>query len=254
MTTSPVRVLVVDDEPLARERLEQLLNDVPEFECAGTCPNGHAAVKAITAMAPDVVLLDVQMPGLDGFGVIAAVGPESMPPVIFVSAFDEYAVRAFEVHALDYVEKPWERSRMLEALERGRTETRRMVDADLAARLTAMLEHRADPAAPTRRLIARRAGAAVFLDLDEVDWVESAANYLRIHAAGEELLLRETLTSLVSRLPESMFVRVHRSALVRVGAVRELRGTGGERLILKDGIELSVGPRYRAGLQRALGL
>ncbi|HKG93685.1 MAG TPA: LytTR family DNA-binding domain-containing protein [Gemmatimonadaceae bacterium] len=239
-----IRVLVVDDEPDAREGIAAMVAAREGFAVVGTCGDGAAAARAVGELAPDLVLLDVQMPAMGGFDVIRAVGPARMPAVVFVTAHDEHALRAFEAHALDYVLKPFSDRRLAEALERGRAAVRSARLGELAGRLLALVGGAApapapnEPAAPLRadRFVVPGAGprrAVVVVRAEEVDWVEGASYYARLHAAGRSYLLRETLASLERRLDPRRVVRVHRSAIVNVDRVRELRRSdGGEPVLM----------------------
>jgi len=249
-----VRVLIVDDEPPARQRARALVDELDGFEVAGECANGLEAVAAIRAGTSDVVLLDVRMPGLDGFGVVEQVGAAEMPPVVFVTAFDEYAVRAFEVCALDYVEKPWARERLELALRRAAEDLAKRGDDALEQRLSVWLEQHTQPAEPATRLVLTSGARTVVLAVDEVDWIESAANYVRVHSASGEYLARETLASLTERLPSERFQRIHRSTLVALDRVRELVPDAGGELaaVLRDGTRLRCSRSYRAELEQRI--
>jgi len=224
-----LRTLVVDDEPLARTELAKLVAATPGFEVAGQAGDGGSAVAAIRALRPDLVLLDVQMPGLDGFGVIREIGPSRMPQVIFVTAWDSFALRAFEVHALDYVLKPFEDRRLRDALARARP------DVTLACRLEAAL----GGWAPEPRFQVRLGRRVVLIPCGEIDWVEGADYYAILHAGAESHLVRETMQQIEARLDPSRFLRVHRSAIVQLERVRELR-VPDRALLLRDGTRIRV--------------
>lgn len=254
-----LRVLVVDDEPLARDRLRAALAAEPGVEVVGECPDGLEAVRAIGRLRPDLVLLDVQMPGLDGFGVIEAVGPAAMPPVIFITAWDDYAVRAFEVQALDYLLKPFDDDRLRAALTRAQ-EPRRETD-ELAVRLLHLLEqHAAGATAPpagaayAQRLMVRRGESIRYVPLAEVEWIEAADNYVRLHGSSGTHLVRMTLHELETRLDPAEFARVHRSAIVRLDAIREIRPwAGGDYLaVLKSGREVRISRTHRERVIRTV--
>lgn len=246
-----LRVLVVDDEPLSRDRLRGALAGEPGIVVVGECPDGPTAVAAIRRERPDLVLLDVQMPGLDGFEVIEAVGPAAMPPVIFVTAFDDFAVRAFEVHAVDYLLKPFDDDRLRAALARARAH--REDAGSLAGRLRALLAERGQgpEAAPAggyaRRLMVRRGATLRYVPLDEVEWIEAADNYVRLHGGGGTHLVRMTLRELETRLDPADFARIHRSAIVRLAAIREIRPwAGGDYLaVLRSGREVRISRTHR---------
>jgi two-component system LytT family response regulator len=250
-----IRTLIVDDEPLARARIRTLLDSEPDVSVVGECGDGRDAVAVLRAQQPDLVFLDVQMPVLDGFGVVEAVGPERLPALIFVTAHDRYALRAFEVHALDYLLKPFDRERFRGAVARARD---RLARADRAAadrQLLALLEEvRAARQAP-QRLAVKEDGRVFFVRLEDVDWIEAAGNYVRLHVAAAVHLLRETMTALEERLPPERFVRIHRSAIVQIDRIRELEPWfhGDYRVLLHDGTALTLSRGYRPKLQERLG-
>lgn len=240
-----IRALIVDDEPLARRAVVAMLSAHADFEIVGEAGHGAAAVASIAALRPDLVFLDVQMPGMGGFDVIEAVGAEAMPLTVFVTAFDAYAVRAFEVQALDYVLKPFDDLRFGQVLDRVRRQLR-MGEAQ-GARLQAMLD-----AAPT--LVARGHGGARLVRIDEIDWIGAAGDYAEVHAGERTLLLHESLASLEARLPGPAFARIHRSAIVRLDRLAEVRPGGhGDGLVrLHCGAELRFSRRYRQAIDRYL--
>ncbi len=263
MSTGPVapagarvRALIVDDEPPAREILRRLLAADSEVELLGECGDGAEAVEAIRRLRPDVVFLDVQMPGMDGFGVLDELAAGELPLVVFVTAYDAYALRAFEVHALDYLLKPFDDERFDDALVRiKRTLHRREVDA-VSRRLVALLEERGGAAtSPPQRLMVRSGGRVVYLRPEEIDWIEAADYYVRLHVGGSRHLLRDSLSALEERLDPRRFARVHRSAIVNLERVRELHpGVGGSAvLVLDDGTRLPLSRRQKARFAELLG-
>jgi len=242
------RAIVVDDERLARRRLRRLLKESGSVRVVEECANGAQAVEALGDTDADVVFLDVQMPGLDGFDVIETVGVAAMPPIVFVTAYEEYAVRAFETNALDYLLKPIEASRLQRALAR-----LERPDAELERRLEALLRERCPEA--SARFVVKEANRIVIVPVDDVDCIRSEGNYVRLHVGDRSYLLRETMDRLESTLDER-FVRIHRSAIARVDRVREivpLRGGEGD-VILAGGQCLPVSRRYRSRLSRVLSL
>jgi two-component system LytT family response regulator len=232
-----LRVLIVDDEAPARARLLALLAEHPEVTVTAACADGRAAVAAIEETRPDLVFLDVQMPEVDGFDVIARVGPERMPAVIFVTAFERHAVQAFEVQALDYLVKPFERARFEQALAR------------------AQAAHRPDPQRPLDRLLVPDGDRLHVVAIEAIDWISAAGNYVELHVGPHSHLLRSTLTALEARLDPQAFVRIHRDTIVQISRVRGLhRWHGGQfRVVLDPGVQRPVGRRYQAGLERRLG-
>ncbi len=270
---APARVLIVDDEPLARAHLRELLAGDEGVTVVGECAHGRTAIAAIRSEKPDVVLLDIQMPEVDGFGVVRAIGAEQMPAVVFVTASDAHAVRAFDVHAVDYVLKPVSRERLAEAMRRARSQLARDAAspdstalADLRARLAALVAEVAvvapvgagDVASPESERLAIKAvkgnGRVVFVRARDVDWVEAMDNNLRLHVGRETHVIRDTLTNLEKRLPAGVFLRVHRSTVVNVDRIREIQPWfGGDYvMILTDGTKVTTGRRYRATVQALL--
>ena len=250
-----IRTLIVDDEPVARRGIRNQLRGADDIEVVAECGHGAAAVEAISDLEPDLVFLDVQMPEMDGFDVVATVGAERMPAVIFVTAFDQFAVRAFDVHAIDYVLKPINRERFLRALERARQRLARPPD-DVAERVIAALADlgRTVPSRNSRRLAIKQDGRVILVDLQDVVRIEAAGNYVEIHAAGKAHLMRETLAHIEARLDPARFVRVSRSSIVSVDRVRELRPmfNGDFVLLLQDGSEVSGSRRFRHRLEPLL--
>ncbi len=248
----PIRILIVDDEPLGRERIRMLLQDDPEALLVGECKDGHEAVAAIEAQQPDLVFLDVQMPELDGLGVIRSVGVEHMPAVIFVTAYDEYAVHAFEVHALDYLLKPFDIERFAEAFQRAVELIRHRQKTDLDRRLTRLLDDLQPAAKGLQRLMIKTQQRLYFIRTDEVDWIEAAGNYVRLHVGGKTHLLRQTMNALERQLDRDRFLRIHRSTIVNVDRVRDFhRMFNGEYEVrLYDGTTLTLSRGYRSQLDR----
>ena len=250
-----IRTVIVDDESLGRERMRQLLQGEPEIEIAGECGDGRAAVEMIRDLVPDLVFLDVQMPELDGFGVLAALGPEPLPVVVFVTAHDQFALRAFEVHALDYLLKPFDRERFRKTLDRALNEVRNRAGGGLDQRLTALLKEIKPVAKPVDRLAVKTGDRVLLIKVQELDWIKAADNYVELHRGRETHLLRETLNALEARLPAEDFVRISRSVIVNRERVRELKPlfSGEYTVTLENGTELGLSRGYREALVR-LGL
>lgn len=256
-----LRALVADDEPLARETISLLLKDVPDVSVAWEARDGQEAVEAIQTHQPDLVFLDIQMPHVDGFGVVEAIGPEAMPATVFVTAYDQHALRAFDVAAVDYLVKPYDDARFHRALDRVRSlwasrqpvGQRRQPDDELATRLRDLLTATAEPPAPDRLLVREGTKLSV-VRTDAVDWAEAAGDYVALHVGPRTHLLRETLAGLAERL-DRRFVRVHRSAMVNVERVRDVRLTasGDARVFLRDGTEIRASRRYWKDLEARLG-
>jgi len=267
MSAAQIRVIAVDDEPLALAGLRGLLARDPDVDVVALCDSGEEAVDVIRATAPDLVLLDIQMPEMDGFEVVRTVGADRMPPVIFVTAFDRFAVRAFDVSAVDYLLKPFDDERFTLALERAKRAVRHPNTADVGAQLAGLLALVHSQARPSRmsvapatdhadakRLVIRLAGRTLFVPYREIAWIEGADYCSRVHVGRKSHLLRESLRSLAARLDPNQFVRIHRSAIVNVGRVRELRaGDGTDSVaVLDDGTELRVGRGRRTMLEQLL--
>jgi two-component system, LytTR family, response regulator len=249
-----IRVIIVDDEPLARDGVRLHLEGTEDVEIVGEAGSGEEAVSLIEAMRPDLMFLDVQMPGIDGFGVLEAVGPAQMPVTIFTTAYDEFAVRAFEAHAVDYILKPYDAERFRKALERGRESVRSRRRSRIDDSLGSLLEELRSRTQFVERLVVRSGGRIVILRIAEIDWIEAASNYVRLHAGGRDYLLRETMTALESKLDPAEFVRIHRSTIVRVDRIRELEPLfqGDYVVILTDGTRLTSSRGYRERLQELL--
>ena len=249
-----IRALIVDDEPLARDGVRLHLEAQTDIEIIGEAIDGDNAVEMINELRPDLVFLDVQMPGLDGFGVIEAVGVDAMPAVVFTTAYDEFALRAFDANAVDYVLKPFDGDRLRRALDQARTQIRGRRRSEIEERLIGLLAELHGKGQYLERIIVRSGGRILILRTDDVDWLEAASNYVRIHAGGREYLLRETMTNLESRLDPAQFVRIHRSTIVRLNRIKELEPLfqGDYVLILEDGTRLTSSRGYRDRLQELL--
>jgi len=257
-----IRALVVDDEPPARQGLSRMLAAHHDITVVGECRNGGEAVRAIRESQPDLVFLDVEMPGLDGFGVLRALAPGRVPLIVFVTAFDDYAVRAFEVHAIDYLIKPFSDRRFADTLARARQQLQHAAATDAARRLSALLsgpltEQLSEPPVEPRAntLVATTGRRSVVLAIADIDWVEAQDYCVLVHLGKTSYLLRDSIRRLEPRLAAHGFVRVHRSALVNGARVRELRRATPRdwSVVLADGTELPVSRRLRPALQRQLG-
>ena len=250
-----IRTIIADDERLAREKLRILLASEPEVRLVAECQDGKQTLSALRKYRADLLLLDIQMPGMDGFQLLSVLSPEEMPVVIFTSAYDQYAIRAFEAHALDYLLKPFDRERLHHAIERARLQLNKSQDREIADRILSLLSRvksQALPASlPEDRFIIKARGRIVFLSLDEIDWIEASANYVRLNAAKESHLFRETISRISERLNPTQFVRIHRSTIVNVRKIKELIpvNSGEYIVVLKSGKELSCSRGYRAAVQ-----
>jgi two-component system LytT family response regulator len=241
-----IRVLIVDDERPARNKIRRYLESHPHVEVAGEASNGREAVEAIEMERPDLVFLDVQMPGLDGFGVIQALDIRPLPQFVFVTAHDQFALRAFEVHALDYLLKPFDPDRFKSVLDRAAGYIERKEQAQLGERLSRMIEEIRGKPRYIERLFINLQDRAFFLQVDRIDWVEAAKNYVRLHAGNDSYLLRGTIEGLHRKLDPARFTRINRSQIVNLDSIKELQPWfhGEYRIILKDGTEMTWSRRY----------
>lgn len=237
-----LRALIVDDEPLARERIRALLREEADVEVVGECGDGPSAVGAIQRLAPDLLFLDVQMPGMDGFGVLRALGNARLPEVIFVTAYDQHAVKAFEAHALDYLLKPFRPARFREAVRRAREQVARRRSAAIPENLAALLAQLQPPRHWLHRIAVRSGDRTVFVKTSQIEYIEAAGNYLVLHAGPENHVIRETLTALEAQLDPKQFVRINRSTLVNVDQIRELQPLfkGEHVVVLRNGKQLPL--------------
>jgi two-component system LytT family response regulator len=253
MSGPPWRVVVVDDEPPARDTLRLLLGRDPRFSLVTECAHGELAVAAVHAQRPDLLLLDVQMPGMDGFAVLRAIGPTAVPAIVFVTAFDRYALQAFETHALDYLLKPFSDERCAAVLDRVDARLRERSLAATGRRLAGLLADRRSRTAPGQ-LIVRESGRTLVIPYEDIVWIEAEDYYVRVHARGRRTLVRLTLKRLADDLDPARFLRVHRSAIVNLDCVREVEplASGDQRLLLSDGTELRVSRTHRARLEARL--
>jgi two-component system LytT family response regulator len=256
-----IRVLIADDEPPARRRIRALLDRESDVEVVGEAGSGRATVSAVRELRPDLLFLDVQMPDGDGFDVlagVAALAADSLPTVVFVTAYDAYALRAFDVHAVDYLLKPFEVERFRVALDRVRDTLRGRRDPALDQRLLALLGELRPPAAPkyAERIPVKSSGRIRLVSVDEIDYVEADTNYVRLHAGPRSYLVRETLSAVEAKLDPARFIRIHRSTIVRVDRVQEVEPLfqGEYVLVLRSGVKLTSARRYRDKLRSALDL
>lgn len=242
-----VRTIIVDDEELARERLRSLLEREERIEIVGEAADGRSAVALIESAKPDLAFLDVQMPELTGFEVLEALTEEERPNVVFVTAHDKFALKAFEVHAVDYLLKPFDRERFQTALKRALEKTAR---ADLNPVL-----REARPAKPADRLLVKSSGRVLLVKVDDIDWIEAADNYINLHVGKDSHLMRETMNSIETRLPTDKFMRISRSTIVNLERIQELQPMfhGEYVVLLKSGTKLTLSRGYRDKLDLLLG-
>jgi two-component system LytT family response regulator len=244
--TSPepkkIRTVIVDDEELGRDRIQSLLEMQPDVEIVGVCNDGPSAVETIERTQPDLVFLDVQMPGMDGFEVIENLEPTRLPAVVFVTAHDGHAIRAFEIHALDFLLKPFDQTRFEKALERARTQVGREKNPAIDSRIVSLLEELREERKYPERLIVKSSGRVFFVRTEEIDWVEASGNYVKIHTKAEAHLLRESMKNMEAKLDPKTFVRIHRSAIVNIDRIKELEPWfhGEYIVIMRDGTRLTA--------------
>jgi two-component system LytT family response regulator len=245
-----VRTLIADDEELARERMRQLLSGRPEIELVGECADGREAVAAIQSKSPELIFLDIQMPELDGFAVLGAINVEPMPVIVFVTAHDKFALRAFEVHAVDYLLKPFDRERFESALRRALEQVKHRENPARSQAQAAVLTETLAPAKPMDRLSIKGDGKILLVKTADIAWIQAAHNYVEIHEDKRTHLLRETISGIEARLPQEKFVRISRSVIVNVDRVKELqpRFYGEYTVTLQDGTRLTLSRRYRSKL------
>ncbi len=250
-----IRALIVDDEPLARKRLRELLKDDTEIVIVGECANGAETISAVRELAPDLIFLDVQMPGIDGLEVSEALGGKQNPLVIFVTAYEQYALRAFEVQAVDYLHKPFDRARFTQAMRRAKERLREKRRDDVNQRILDLLSEIKDKPQYLDRLVIKNNGRDFVLRTDEIDWIEAEGNYVRVHFGKQSSLIRETLSRLAAQLDPRKFPRIHRSGLVNIDRIQELRPWSHRdwRIILRSGVELRLSRNYRDHLSQLLG-
>jgi two-component system LytT family response regulator len=250
--TRRLRVIAVDDEPLARQRIRKLLGADKRFELVAECSDGRQAIAAIERFQPDLVLLDIQLPELDGFEVIDALAAPRAPLVIFLSAYDEFALRAFEVNAIDYVLKPLDPKRFRAALSRAYSLLAAATEGEIARRLLEAV-HDARGAAP-QRIIVKVGSRDVFLSVDEIDWIEASENYIRIHVGAEAMLVRQTLAGFHEKLDARRFIRIHRAVVVNVDRIAEIERPEHDEcwVKLRNRQRLPLGDSYRGNLKTLL--
>lgn len=258
-----IRALIVDDESLARDYLRSLISECNDVELVGEADNGEAALTALGELAPDLIFLDVQMPGLDGMEVIEEAGPENLPAIVFVTAFDQYAQKAFDVNAVDYLLKPFSRKRFEQALDKARRELNRGLGSDTTEKLHNLLDayHSAKTGTPApeggwlNRIPVKLDKKVVIIPCESIDWIEAADDYVIIHAEGAKRLHSDTMYNLERSLDPQRFVRIHRSAIVNLDRVKELRSLSGNGYLvaLTTGAELKLSRHRKGALEKALG-
>jgi two-component system LytT family response regulator len=247
-----IRTIIVDDEPWARAKIASLLSTERDFDVIRSCGNADEAIEAISTLAPALVFLDVQLQGVDGFAVIETIGVEAMPLVVFATAYDEYAIKAFDAQALDYLLKPFDEPRFRRTLERVRREIQS--ESRTPAALRSVLDALPAERRYLQRIVVKTSGRVVFLKLADVDWLEGSGNYVTLHAQRDTYLLRDSLTALEKKLDPAQFVRLHRSAIVNVERIKQITpwSRGEQAAVLTDGTSLTIGRMFRARLNALL--
>lgn len=251
-----IRVLIVDDEPLGRKMLRSMLAPFDEVKIIGECENGSEAVEAIKSQTPDLVFLDVKMPDVDGFSVIENIEEEKKPAVIFVTAYDKYAIRAFEINALDYLLKPYDRKRFEQSFRRALNQINKQQNEALNKQIISLLSNNSSSEENyLERFIIKDSGRVFFIKTDEILWIEAEGNYVFLHTLGQKYIFREGITKLEKKLDPQKFRRIARSAIVNLDFVQELQPLfrGDYQVILKNGIELKLTHRYRKNLIQHFG-
>lgn len=250
-----IRTVIVDDEPLAREGVRMMLEADAEISVVAECANGREALAVIREQKPDLIFLDVQMPEMGGFEVLKAVGTEAAPHVIFVTAYDKYALQAFEAHALDYLLKPFTVKRFNEALKRAKVQINNEQNVDLNRRLATLLADLKPEARYLERVVVKNSGRVAFVNVEEISWIEAAESYVRFHVeGGRSYLIRGAISRLEAQLDPARFLRIHRSMIVSIKQIKEMQPLfhGDYEIVLKDGTRLTSSRSYRDKLQGLL--
>lgn len=245
-----IRVLIVDDEPLSRERVRDMLRDDPDIEVIGECVNGPEAIEVAKSEVPDLIFLDVEMPGKNGFEVMEALGQELTPAIILITAYQQYAVQAFEVSALDYLLKPFDHARFDKAVQRAKARILGGKSRSLDRQILSALEEIKHREEHLDRLVIKTDGHVFFVRAKEIDWIQAEGNYVRLHVGKRSYTLRDTISGLESQLDPKSFLRVHRSAIVNIDRIQELQPWfhGEYRVVMQDGAELTLSRTYRERL------
>ncbi len=250
-----IRTIIVDDEPLARRKVRTFLAPEQDFEILTECKSGAEAIEAIESLEPDLVFLDIQMPGINGFDVLRNTPEDKLPLVVFITAYDRYAVRAFDVHALDYLLKPFDENRFSETLDRVRSRIAPERTNGTRGKILELLEEMKSKDKGADRILVKSAGRIYFMPTNTIDWIEAAGNYVTFHAKSETHIMRETMAKLEKQLPFEQFVRVHRSAIINLKKVKELLPSikGEFEILLQNGDRITLSRKYRPALEERLG-
>ena len=255
MKNAPIRALIADDEALARKFIRRMLKDNHDVEIVGECSNGKDAVAMIRKQNPDVVFLDVQMPEMDGFAVLESIGVDQLPEIIFTTAYEQYAIRAFELHALDYLLKPFDQARFKDAIQHAKERFRSQRQKDGRLQMSALLESIKNKPQYLDRLVIKAGGRITFLSTDEINWIEADDKYVHLHTAKISPMVRQTLSAMETQLDPTKFRRIHRSAIVNVERIKELQPlfSGEHSILLDDGTKLTLSRNYKDKLFELLG-
>jgi two-component system, LytTR family, response regulator len=255
MKNAPIRALIADDEALARKFIRQMLKDDHDVEIVGECSNGKEAVAMIRKQNPDLVLLDVQMPEMDGFAVLESIGVERLPEIIFATAYEQYAIRAFELHALDYLLKPFDQARFKDAIKHAKERFRSERQDEGRTQISALLESIKNKSQYLDRLMIKASGRITFLSTDEINWIEADDKYVHLHTGKISPMVRQTLSAMETQLDPRKFRRIHRSAIVNVERIKELQPlfNGEHSILLEDGTKLTLSRNYKDKLFELLG-
>lgn len=252
MSSHRIRTLIVDDEPLARSLLRSFLADDAEMEVIGECGDGNTAIEMIELSAPDLVFLDIQMPDLDGFGVLRSLAPEAIPNIAFVTAYDQFALKAFDVHAIDYLLKPFDRERFERTLARAKQRIALQNSDKVKETLLRLLDEQSPRPQRVKRILVKTGGKAFFVRPEDISWVEAQGNYVALHVGAQSFLSRQTINTMENQLDPAKFQRIERSTLVNLDAIREMlpAGRGEYEIVLKDGVSLKLSHTYRESFLR----
>jgi two-component system, LytTR family, response regulator len=255
MKNAPIRAVIADDEALARKFIRRMLKDDPDVEIAGECGNGKETVAMIRKQNPDLVFLDVQMPEMDGFAVLESIGVERLPEIIFATAYEQYAIRAFELHALDYLLKPFDQARFKDAIRHAKERFRFERQNEGRTQISALLQSIRNKSQYLDRLMIKAGGRITFLSTDEINWIEADDKYVHLHTGKISPMVRQTLSAMETQLDPRKFRRVHRSAIVNVERIKELQPlfSGEHSILLQDGTKLTLSRNYKDKLFELLG-
>jgi two-component system LytT family response regulator len=247
-----ITACIVDDEPLARTRIKTLLEDDAEIEVVAVCANGIEAVDSIKKLQPELLFLDIQMPKVDGFDVLQQLNASQIPVIIFVTAYDEFAVKAFEVHAIDYLLKPFDKRRFDLALERAKKSIKSDKSETMSNNIESLIDTMDRSSSYVSRVIVKQSGRVLFIDVKDIDWIEAAGNYVEIHSRDKSYLIRETMNNMDQKLDPDQFSRIHRSTIVNIDRVQELQSWfhGDYQVLLESGTKLTMSRNYRDLLDR----